>query len=56
MRVATVDDLVTLFYDGSEPLYNQRLNQEWFVIDAIDAIRRSDRLFNECYSERVADL
>lgn len=56
MRVATVDDLVTLFYDGSEPLYNQRLNQEWFVIDAIDAIRRSARLFNERYSERVADL
>ncbi|GFH43865.1 hypothetical protein CTEN210_00338 [Chaetoceros tenuissimus] len=26
MRVATVDGLVTLFYDGSKPLFNQELN------------------------------
>ncbi|GFH57207.1 hypothetical protein CTEN210_13683 [Chaetoceros tenuissimus] len=31
MRVATVDGLVTLFYDGSEPLYNSDLHDEWFV-------------------------
>ena len=30
MRVATVDGLVTLFYDGSKELYNDELNQEWW--------------------------
>ncbi|GFH57193.1 hypothetical protein CTEN210_13669 [Chaetoceros tenuissimus] len=29
MRVATVDRLVTLYYDGSKPLYNLDLEQEW---------------------------
>ena len=29
MRVATVDGLVTLFYDGSKPLYNEGLIEEW---------------------------
>ncbi|GFH48633.1 hypothetical protein CTEN210_05109 [Chaetoceros tenuissimus] len=29
MRVATVDGLVTLFYDGSEELYNDELHWEW---------------------------
>ncbi|GFH46386.1 hypothetical protein CTEN210_02860 [Chaetoceros tenuissimus] len=29
MRVATVDGLVTLFYDGSKELYNEELEQEW---------------------------
>ncbi|GFH61978.1 hypothetical protein CTEN210_18454 [Chaetoceros tenuissimus] len=29
MRVATVDGLVTLFYDGSKPLYNDELNALW---------------------------
>lgn len=29
MRVATVDGLVTLFYDGSKPLWNEQLDQEW---------------------------
>ena len=30
MRVATVDGLVTLFYDGSRELYNGELYHEWF--------------------------
>ena len=30
MRVATVDCLVTLFYDGSKELYNEELNIEWW--------------------------
>ncbi|GFH58503.1 hypothetical protein CTEN210_14979 [Chaetoceros tenuissimus] len=30
MRVATVDGLVTLFYDGSKPLWNQELYSEWY--------------------------
>ena len=29
MRVATVDGLVTLFYDGSKELWNQELIDEW---------------------------
>ena len=29
MRVATVDGLVTLFYDGSKKLYNDELDDEW---------------------------
>ncbi|GFH46296.1 hypothetical protein CTEN210_02770 [Chaetoceros tenuissimus] len=29
MRVATVDGLVTLFYDGSKELYNRGLHEEW---------------------------
>lgn len=29
MRVATVDGLVTLFYDGSKMLYNEELDLEW---------------------------
>ncbi|GFH57233.1 hypothetical protein CTEN210_13709 [Chaetoceros tenuissimus] len=29
MRVATVDGLVTLVYDGSEPLWNRELRDEW---------------------------
>lgn len=29
MRVAIVDGLVTLFYDGSKPLFNQELNREF---------------------------
>lgn len=29
MRVATVDGLVTLFYDGSKELYNEELHLEW---------------------------
>ncbi|GFH46380.1 hypothetical protein CTEN210_02854 [Chaetoceros tenuissimus] len=29
MRVATVDGLVTLFYDGSKQLYNEELSLEW---------------------------
>ena len=32
MRVATVDGLVTLYYDGSKKLYNQELHQEWFRV------------------------
>lgn len=28
MRVATIDGLLTLFYDGSEELYNQKLDDE----------------------------
>ena len=28
MRVATVDGLLTLFYDGSEELYNEKLDDE----------------------------
>lgn len=31
MRVATVDGLITLFYDGSKPLYNWELEHEWGV-------------------------
>ncbi|GFH53321.1 hypothetical protein CTEN210_09797 [Chaetoceros tenuissimus] len=30
MRVATVDRLVTLFYDGSKELYNEELANEWW--------------------------
>ncbi|GFH61926.1 hypothetical protein CTEN210_18402 [Chaetoceros tenuissimus] len=30
MRVATVDGLVTLFYDGSKPLWNRELSSEWW--------------------------
>ncbi|GFH50335.1 hypothetical protein CTEN210_06811 [Chaetoceros tenuissimus] len=30
MRVATVDGLLTLFYDGSERLRNQELDSEWW--------------------------
>ena len=30
MRVATVDGIVTLFYDGSKELYNRELEMEWF--------------------------
>ena len=30
MRVATVDGLVTLFYDGSKELHNEELYEEWF--------------------------
>ena len=30
MRVATVDGLVTLFYDGSKPLYNEELHFDWW--------------------------
>ena len=30
MRVATVDGLVTLFYDGSKELFNIELEEEWF--------------------------
>ena len=29
MRVATVDGLVTLFYDGSKKLWNDELDEEW---------------------------
>ncbi|GFH44050.1 hypothetical protein CTEN210_00524 [Chaetoceros tenuissimus] len=29
MRVATVDGLVTLFYDGSKELWNEELHEEW---------------------------
>ncbi|GFH46392.1 hypothetical protein CTEN210_02866 [Chaetoceros tenuissimus] len=29
MRVATVDGLVTLFYDGSRELFNEELDEEW---------------------------
>ncbi|GFH50332.1 hypothetical protein CTEN210_06808 [Chaetoceros tenuissimus] len=29
MRVSTVDGLLTLFYDGSKPLYNKVLSEEW---------------------------
>ncbi|GFH44051.1 hypothetical protein CTEN210_00525 [Chaetoceros tenuissimus] len=29
MRVATVDGLVTLFYDGSKELFNSQLEREW---------------------------
>ncbi|GFH57197.1 predicted protein [Chaetoceros tenuissimus] len=31
MRVATVDGLVTLFYDGSKDLFNHDLHSKWFV-------------------------
>ncbi|GFH46297.1 hypothetical protein CTEN210_02771 [Chaetoceros tenuissimus] len=31
MRVATVDGLVTLFYDGSKQLYNGELEDEWIT-------------------------
>ncbi|GFH46532.1 hypothetical protein CTEN210_03006 [Chaetoceros tenuissimus] len=31
MRVATVDGLVTLFYDGSERLRNEELHEEWII-------------------------
>ena len=30
MRVAEVDGLLTLFYDGSEELYNEELDYEWY--------------------------
>ncbi|GFH61924.1 hypothetical protein CTEN210_18400 [Chaetoceros tenuissimus] len=30
MKVATVDGLLTLFYDGSKPLFNDELNDEWW--------------------------
>lgn len=30
MRIATVDGLVTLFYDGSKEFYNQELSGEWW--------------------------
>lgn len=33
MRVANVDGLVTLFYDGSRELYNHELSIEWQVAD-----------------------
>lgn len=29
MRVATVDGLVTLYYDGSKPLFDEELNKGW---------------------------
>ena len=32
MRVATVDGLVTLFYDGSKPLWNEDLSREWMCL------------------------
>lgn len=31
MRVANVDGLMTLFYDGSRELYNYELSQEWII-------------------------
>ncbi|GFH43793.1 hypothetical protein CTEN210_00266 [Chaetoceros tenuissimus] len=55
MRVATVDGLVTLFYDGSRELYNMELEHEWFgnrghVLDAdtnkrmeVESLNVSDR-------------
>lgn len=35
MRVATVDGLVTLFYDGSKELFNQELSREWREVQNI---------------------
>ncbi|GFH46306.1 hypothetical protein CTEN210_02780 [Chaetoceros tenuissimus] len=30
MRIANIDGLVTLFYDGSKKLFNEELNDEWW--------------------------
>lgn len=40
MRVATVDGLVTLFYDGSKELYNHELSLEW--LDVHDYVEPSN--------------
>ena len=50
MRVATVDGLVTLFYDGSRELYDYDLNWEWLT----EYSRR--RLIDGDRAERVVDL
>lgn len=50
MRVATVDGLVTLYYDGSKELYNLELHREWAVAlesksegtDTLEALDMSD--------------
>ncbi|GFH46385.1 hypothetical protein CTEN210_02859 [Chaetoceros tenuissimus] len=53
MRVATVDGLVTLFYDGSKELYNEDLHEEWwkeyynYTADAEDFWERWN-LSDEC--------
>lgn len=42
MRIATVDGLVNLYYDGSKELYNEELRDE--LSQAYDRIRRLDGL------------
>ncbi|GFH57166.1 predicted protein [Chaetoceros tenuissimus] len=48
MRVATVDGLVTLFYDGSKKLYNDELDWECFTIAADAGDLESLDISDEC--------
>lgn len=64
MRVATVDGLVTLFYDGSKELYNESLEREIFYQalgisweNFLLFIESSTQLSNECkeyFRERLS--
>ncbi|GFH43794.1 hypothetical protein CTEN210_00267 [Chaetoceros tenuissimus] len=51
MRVATVDGLVTLYYDGSRELYNRELHSERFLAYAEHG--RLDEYLNRGHSGRV---
>ncbi|GFH57234.1 hypothetical protein CTEN210_13710 [Chaetoceros tenuissimus] len=42
MRVATVDGLVTLFYDGSRPLWNEELHEEFWLLNHRDHHPRNE--------------
>lgn len=64
MRVATVDGLLTLYYDGSKPLYIKELEHEWIhdrghVLDAnnkikdVESLNVSDRC-KEYIKERLS--
>ena len=59
MRVATVDGLVTQFYDGSKKLYNYELHSEWLracYFNKEDDIESMD-LSDECkdyFRERLS--
>ncbi|GFH46382.1 hypothetical protein CTEN210_02856 [Chaetoceros tenuissimus] len=52
MRVATVDGLVTLFYDGSKELFSDELYYEWFekyeYDDSIDADWENWEISDRC--------
>ncbi|GFH52294.1 hypothetical protein CTEN210_08770 [Chaetoceros tenuissimus] len=50
MRVATVDGLVTLFYDGSKELFDLELVEEW-LDERYNQLRMSGEEFEESDSE-----
>ena len=54
MRVATVDGLVTLFYDGSRELYNQGLDREWW--DEYDSHNRNREWWEDHYNDGNMDF